>query len=149
MKIQRKITLIRHKMRQVWSSSGEQNSVKQASECAVYLTSIQLDQQTIARANYRLSTPSFSKLVGYSLAHCSLSQLRNNVEFNTNSDHAKILPNHRIGSVYTDRIGVPKPIRSESVHTGCPQSDPIGDRSDRIGHALCLQYIRKHREVRG
>ena len=92
MKIQRKITLIRHKMRQVWSSSGEENSVKQASECAVYLTSIQLDQQTVARANYRLSTPSFSKLVGYSLAHCSLSQLRNNLEFNTNSDHATILP---------------------------------------------------------
>jgi len=46
-----------------------------------------------ARANYRLSTPSFSKLVGYSLAHCSLSQLRNNLEFNTNSDHAKILLN--------------------------------------------------------
>ena len=57
MKIQRKITLIRHKMRQVWSSSGEQNLVKQDSECAVYLTSIQLDQQTVARANYRLSTP--------------------------------------------------------------------------------------------
>ena len=46
-----------------------------------------------ARANYRLSTPSFSKLVGYSLTHCSLSQLRNNLEFNTNSDHTKILPN--------------------------------------------------------
>ena len=96
MKIQRKITLIRHKMRQVWSSSGEQNSVKQDSECAVYLTSIQfgsaapLHARIIAWVRHK----SFSKLVALTRTLFFVSkELLNNLEFNTNSDRAKILPN--------------------------------------------------------
>ena len=83
-------------MRRVWSSSGEQNSVKQTSECAVYLTSIQLDQLTVARANYRLSTPELLQQISWLLTRTlffALKELLNNLEFNTNSDCAKILPN--------------------------------------------------------
>ena len=82
-------------MRRVWSSSGEQNSVKQTAACAVYLTSIQLDQQPVARANYRLSTPELLQQISWLLTRTLFvsKELRNNLEFNTNSDHAKILPN--------------------------------------------------------
>src|SRR6185437_6372182 len=70
-------------MRRVWSSSGEQNSVKQTSECAVYLTSIQLDQQTVARANYRLSTPELLQLISWLLTRSLFfvsKELRNNLQ---------------------------------------------------------------------